>query len=214
MGKEDYLANLEKSAIQEYLDKFNKTYFDDENIVATAFTALDDSSVYNIASKAIVLNNRYSAGLNSFASKKDGVAIDVFGISKLLFHYELGTDLIDEEKAIDIIKNINIECSKRKKKNTTSFLSKYIYWHNHACGCDDNNVPIYDSHVKALLYLYNRKRGNPYRFRMKDILEYIDFCSIHNEFVEYCNKITNSTFSGRDIDKFLWLQGKEKKLSI
>ena len=212
MKKENCLVELDKSLINKYILKYGEKYSLDDEIVMTAFDHLDNSSTANIASKAIVLNSLYSAGLNTFKSKKEGVSIDVISMSEILFNYPLGAEIIDHSRAKSIIKKVNDQCMHKNKSKATSFVSKFIFCHNMTCGCkESDNIPMYDSYLKSLLYYYNQKYGFTIIFSQEEIADYDFFFQVHKVFLNYCNKMTEASFSARDIDKFVWIQGKELK---
>ena len=59
----------------------------DERVVSSVFDKFDNTSIENIMIKSIVLNDRYSAGLNSFKSSKKNISMDVESVSEVLKEY-------------------------------------------------------------------------------------------------------------------------------
>ncbi len=79
-----------------------------------------------------------------------------------------------------------------------SFATKYCAWHRPAA------FPIYDSFVDHLLWAY-QKRFKFSSFRRYELHTYAEFARIHREFREHFGLLK---FSPKEIDKFLWIQGK------
>lgn len=84
--------------------------------------------------------------------------------------------------------------------NFYSFATKYCSHHKPL------DFPIYDSFVDTLLK-YFRDADNFYEFKNDDLKDYIIFKKILIEFQRYYRL---EQFNLKEIDKYLWLLGKEK----
>ena len=92
----------------------------------------------------------------------------------------------------------NIEIS-GKKKNFYSFATKYCSYHNF------NEYPIYDYFVDSMLW-YFQKKDKFSDFKRVQLKDYKIFKKVIVDFKEYYNI---KKYSFRDIDKYLWIAGKE-----
>ena len=86
-----------------------------------------------------------------------------------------------------------------KKKYFYSFASKYCSHHNAV------DYPIYDYFVeKMLVYFQNQDHFS--KFKREDLRDYSKFINILHDFKKFYD-IDN--YNLRDIDKYLWIAGKE-----
>ena len=97
-------------------------------------------------------------------------------------------ELVKEISIIPTIKNLYV-----------SFASKYCNWHNQKA------YPIYDSRARKAIIAYRDQEDN-FNFKKKELEHYYDFRKILDEFMKHYN-LTH--FSYKEIDKFLWMRGKE-----
>lgn len=93
-----------------------------------------------------------------------------------------------------------VEMDSGNVRNFYSFASKYCSHHKPL------DFPIYDSFVDALLR-YFRDADNFYEFKNDDLKDYVKFKEILLEFRRYYGL---EQFNLKEIDKYLWLLGKEK----
>ena len=119
-------------------------------------------------------------------------------------------DLIPENK---LIEDILIKCSTLNDFYSTniiadktvmgrrnySFASKYCSHHN------PDQFPIYDSYVDKVLR-YFRRNDKFANFKNDDLQDYIKFRTILDEFKVYYSL---EQYSLKELDKYLWLLGKE-----
>ena len=83
-------------------------------------------------------------------------------------------------------------------KTFYSFASKYCSHHN-------DEFPIYDYFVdKMLVYFKNKDKFA--KFKKDDLKDYVKFKNILIEFKKFYDI---EEYSLRDIDKYLWIAGKE-----
>ncbi|MGQ7890617.1 hypothetical protein [Paenibacillus sp. WC2504] len=94
----------------------------------------------------------------------------------------------------------SVQMANGKKKNFYSFATKYCSHHNSL------DFPIYDSYVYKVLR-YFRDIDSFYYFKNDDLKRYIEFKEILLKFKTYYGL---EEYNIKDIDKYLWLMGKEK----
>jgi len=100
------------------------------------------------------------------------------------------TDLVDE------IANVNIS---GKKRRNYSFATKYCSWHA------PDDYPIYDTFVEQLIWAY-QKQDSFADFNRIDLKDYSSFKELVKEFRRYYSLVA---FSFKELDKFLWLYGRQ-----
>ena len=86
-----------------------------------------------------------------------------------------------------------------KEKTFYSFASKYCSHHNAI------EFPIYDYFVDKML-MHFQKKDKFSNFKKDDLKDYVKFKNILIEFKKYYDI---DEFNLRDIDKYLWIAGKE-----
>ena len=146
----------------------------------------NNSDIRCILLKVSTLNDFYSTNIFS-----------VYPVAKHILSLNIDRRLRDgDETLVDEIKEITIG---GKKRNLYSFATKYCSHHNPLA------FPIYDSYVDKVLK-YFRDRDHFYEFRSSDLKNYGQFICMLISFREYYGL---KDYSLKDIDKFLWLFGKE-----
>ena len=210
MPKEDYVAVPTQDLINLYIhefDNYNQNAIDDA-VLRTVFTTYDNSSIENVLIKTILLNNRYSAGLNDRPSERNNIAIDVYNMSVIISNGFREVNTIQE--AIDSIESINNTVVRdARKKKAYSFLSKYYYWTYEPH--DQMKIPIYDGYARGMLYYLSKKDTCDYLpyFKQDDIATYRDYYAKYVSVLEQINLHLQSDFSVREFDKYLWMYAKE-----
>lgn len=86
-----------------------------------------------------------------------------------------------------------------KEKVFYSFASKYCSHHNNI------EFPIYDYFVDKML-MYFQKRDKFSNFKSNDLKDYVKFKNVLIDFKKYYDI---DEYNLRDIDKYLWIAGKE-----
>lgn len=86
-----------------------------------------------------------------------------------------------------------------KKKYFTLLLSKYCSHHNNI------EFPIYDYFVDRML-MYFKSKDKFAKFTKDDLKDYVKFKDILIRFKKFYNI---DEYNLRDIDKYLWIAGKE-----
>lgn len=86
-----------------------------------------------------------------------------------------------------------------KEKTFYSFASKYCSHHNNI------EFPIYDYFVDKML-VYFQKKDKFSNFKKEDLKDYVKFKNVLIDFKKFYDI---DDFNLRDIDKYLWIAGKE-----
>ena len=180
-----------KEIIEEYLEKWKhleEHYIWQESSLDKLFHNVykNNTDLNEILIKCSTLNDFYSTNIFS-----------VYSVAKKI--YELNIDERLKKGDVTLISDIaNIEIS-GKKKNFYSFASKYCSYHN------SNDYPIYDYFVDSMLW-YFQKKDKFSDFKRVQLKDYKIFKKVIVDFKEYYNL---KEYSFRDIDKYLWIAGKE-----
>ena len=155
--------------------------------------------------KVVLLNHIYSAGLNSnppLEENKDKKRhVDVYEMAKRLstIAADINTSFHDESEPYVAVNKIIDLFSDECYYKPYSFATKYCNFHN------PKKYPIADSFSKGVLYNYFERKHKQALFN-----DYGEFCKIYKRFK--CSFI--ESFSVKEIDKFLWMFGKENKMKI
>ena len=146
-----------------------------------------NSEISDILLKASCLNDFYST--NIFAIYP--VAKHILNIKDLDERLKFGDiSLVNELGKVEI---------SGKKKSFYSFVTKYCSHHNPI------DFPIYDSYVEKIL-LYFNKIDKFSSFKRIDLKDYRKFKGILLDFQRYYKL---ERFNLKEIDRYLWLLGKE-----
>ncbi len=125
-----------------------------------------------------------------------------FKISKHIQELNIDNDLKsgNTELVHKIASGHKIKSSKNNKEiYFYSFATKYCNWHN------QEKYAIYDQFVKKTLLAY-KKQFHFSEFKTTDLKDFEKFKSIILEFINFF-KLTE--YNLKEIDKFLWIYGKE-----
>ena len=180
-----------KKIIQEYIvkwDNLEEHYIWQESSLDKLF---HDDYKYNkdlneILIKCSCLNDFYST--NIFL---------IFPVAKNI--YDLKIDKRLEDGDTSLVNDIaNVEIS-GKQKYFYSFASKYCSHHNAI------KFPIYDYFVEKML-MYFKKKDKFAKFKKDDLKDYTKFRNVLMEFKKFYDI---DEYNLRDIDKYLWIAGKE-----
>ncbi len=176
--------------IREYLTKWEqlKNYQLQESSLKLLFHSLcpHNQSTEHVLLKVSTLNDFYSTHIfDTYAVAKHIVGLDVDQRLAKGDH-----SLVNDIAAVPMGESV---------KNFYSFASKFCSHHK------PDIYPIYDSYVEIMLVNYKNK-DNFDRFAKDDLKYYEHFVKIIEAFREFYGL---TDFSLRDIDRFLWLAGKE-----
>ena len=179
------------SEVNKYLKGWKKLekYTSQERALNKLFLELlpGNSEITDILLKASCLNDFYST--NIFA---------IYPVAKHILNIK---DLDERLKSGDIslVNELGKVEISGKKKSFYSFATKYCSHHNPIA------FPIYDSYVERVL-LYFNKVDKFSSFKRQDLKDYRKFKGILLDFQRYYKL---ERFNLKEIDRYLWLLGKE-----
>lgn len=176
--------------VNEYIQKWNRLedYVNQENALDKLFLTLckDNNSIENILIKCSALNDFYSTNI-----------FKVHNVAQHYYHQNIDERLnVGDLSLVDDLAHIEINS---KSFYFYSFATKYCSHHR------PDVYPIYDSYVHKLLK-YFRDRDHFCKFRDKDLKEYQTYTAVIHSLREFYGL---TSFSVKEIDKYLWLLGKE-----
>lgn len=201
----------------DFIDKKIKEFDNNEQLNEKALELLFNTFKSNtdekeILLKVVTLNNRYSAGLtDNFLSKEKcdiyekenkDKPTNVIVMTKHIAEIESQQNYFSKED--DPILIVNELRRIEGYQNSYSFATKYVAW-----TFRDKNIPIVDGYVKKLLYSINKKSKEACfheKLTWNDLEDYPTYCEVYKSFVEHFKL---DKYSYKQIDKYLWLYGKE-----
>jgi hypothetical protein len=192
------LGTLKKptlSLINRYIDKFNRDerYYRADQAIIKLFNNFPlNINLEEILLKICVLNDLYSTNIFS-----------VFKLAKHIRSKKIDIPLSSGDPSV--VHRISTgHRIKSKKRNSElifySFATKYCNWHNLEA------YPMYDRFVEKSLMAY-QKEDKFYKFKKSDLRIYPTFIEIIRAFIDFYGLNGRSL---REVDKFLWIYGKEK----
>jgi hypothetical protein len=176
--------------VQKYLNKWKEleNYVLQEESLNKLFSEhySENKDIHEILIKASTLNDFYSTNIFS-----------IFHVAKNIHNLKIDSRLKSGDLSlIDDISEVEIN---GKDKVFYSFATKYCSHHF------PEKFPIYDSFVDKVLWELN-KRDSFSIFKRKDLKSYKQFNRILFEFRDFYGL---NEFKIKEIDKYLWLVGKE-----
>lgn len=204
--------------IQEYISSFDSKEGIKESTMEYVFSSTSNR-IQNVLTKVVVLNEFYSTQLNSnppseIAEDKT-YHMDVVSMAKHILAWNefdehcRSDDLSKRIKAVNYIRRGESDYRKPYHKEAYSFATKYCSWHN------PNGFPIVDSYSRGMLYYLNQQfKFYDKKLTQKTLFEdYSVFCEIYNALQKHLQDL-KKPFSYRELDKFLWLYGKEHGITL
>ena len=186
--EKSYRPNLVE--VNRYLEKWQtlENYRLQEDALNKLFVELcpKNDNISDILLKVAALNDFYSTNIYS-----------VFSVAQRII--ELDIDKRLDEEDVNLVNEIKKVMISGKEKHFYSFASKYCSHHR------PESYPIYDSYVDQVLS-YFRNRDKFYKFKNGDLKEYSAFKRVLAEFQKFYDL---QQFSLKEIDRYLWLFGKE-----
>ncbi len=175
--------------VQKYIDEFNnnREFVVVEDTLSELFRKYPrNQSLQEILIKSTVLNSLYNTNIYAIVKMADHI-LNKNMDSRL----QVGSlELVAEIAYIEI---------EGKIRNNYSFASKYCHWHK------PDIYPIYDSYIDQLLWQY-QKQGDVMRFTRAALRDYPRYKEIVESFRKKYGLVQ---FSFKELDKFLWMRGKE-----
>lgn len=185
------MVDIPKPAVEEvekYLKQWDalENYVNQENSLDKLFFNLipENKAIEDILIKCSTLNDFYSTNIFS-----------IFPIAKHI----LQLDIDERLKSGDLTLIEDIADKNVMGRRNYSFASKYCSHHN------PDQFPIYDSYVDKVLR-YFRREDKFANFKNDNLQDYIKFRAILEEFKVYYSL---EQYSLKELDKYLWLLGKE-----
>lgn len=189
------LEKPDNELVHKYIAKFHreKRYESADKAIINLFSAFpDNKKVEDIRLKICVINDLYSTNI-----------FDTYKMSEHIKKLNLDTKLKNGNPEVvnEIATGHGIRRKKTNKEiNLYSFATKYCNWHN------QESYTIYDSFVEKVLLAF-KKQDDFFDFKNDDLRDFVKFKNIIQEFIK-AYKLTN--YNLKEIDKFLWIYGKEK----
>jgi len=175
--------------VQDYINKFDN----DSELVAVenALSELfrrypSNQSLPEILIKVATLNSLYAT--NIYATVK---------VANHILSKNIDAKL--QQKAPELVDEIALVTIGNKTRRNYSFASKYCHWHQ------PEEYLIYDSYVERILWSHQNQESFM-RFRRSELQIYPRYKEIIDGFRAHYEL---RQFSFRELDKFLWLYGKE-----
>ena len=181
--------------LDKYIDKFNndERYYPADQAIINLFDAFPENKrIEDILLKLSVINDLYSTNiLGTFKMAKHILQLDI----------DEGLRQGDPDIVHQIATGHDIRTKINDKEiNFYSFATKYCNWHNKA------SYAVYDSFVHKVLMAYKR-RDKFSVFTQSDLKDFRKLKKIILDFADYYNLTRHNL---KEIDKFLWIYGKEK----
>lgn len=177
--------------VKKYLLKWEKleNYVAQENVLNKLFHEIipQNKKIDDVLIKVATLNDFYSTNIFS-----------IYSVAKHIQFLKIDKKL--KKGDVSIVSKIQKVRIKRKQKNFYSFASKYCSHHN------SKDFPIYDSYVDRILR-YFRREDRFCKFENDALKDYKSFKKIILEFRKFYGL---ESFNLKEIDRYLWLLGKEK----
>jgi hypothetical protein len=174
--------------VESYISRFDQEGF---GITDKAITRLIRAFPHNhdledVLLKVVAINSLY--------------ATNIYAVIDVAKHIcELQIDSALAQGSLELVDEIATVKVHGKIRRNYSFASKYCSWHA------PHIYPIYDSFVDRLLWAY-QKQENFATFKREELLRYVRYREILDKFREH---YALKQFGYKDLDKFLWLYGRE-----
>lgn len=191
----DILEKPTNEIVDKYIAIFqnDKRYASAEKAITNLFSAFpNNKELEDILLKISVINDLYSTNI-----------LDKFKLAEHIQKLNIDKELKSGNP--EVVNAIAKGHGIRTKKNNTeltfySFATKYCNWHN------QESYAIYDSFVEKVLLAY-RRQNKFYDFKNDDLRDFEKLKKIINEFAKHFGLTGHNL---KEIDKFLWIYGKEK----
>jgi len=181
--------------IDNYINQFkeDERYFLSDRAIINLFKAFpNNNKLEDILLKISVINDLYSTNI-----------LSTFNLAKHIKRLNIDKDLSNgcPQLVHKIATGHEIRISRSNTEiNFYSFATKYCNWHNR------KDYAIYDSFVDKLLWAYKNSDGFD-TFKRTDLKDFNKFKQIIENFISFYNLTSHNL---KEIDKFLWMYGKEK----
>ena len=179
--------------VERYISLFDQKGF---NITDKAITRLVKAFPHNhdledVLLKVVVINSLYATNIYA-----------INDVAKRICELRIDSKL--EQGSLDLVDELAIVNVRGKTRRNYSFASKYCSWHA------PKIYPIYDSFVDQLLLAY-QKQDKFTVFKREELRQYAHYREVLDKFREHYELMQ---FGYKDLDKFLWLYGRETFSSL
>lgn len=186
------VAHPNAHEIKKYLKKWDslENYKAQENALNKLFLKIypNNTEIDEVLIKVSTLNDFYSTNIFS-----------PYTVARHIIALKIDERLQAED--ITLVEDITkVTMENGKTRNFYSFATKYCSRHKPLV------FPLYDSYIDKVLRLL-RTQDNFCTFKTNELKEYTKFNHILKRFREFYNL---ENYSVKDIDKYLWLLGREK----
>lgn len=211
-------ANARNKFVLKYIGLFDaKQKLAEESIQRVIDLNRTNTCLTDVLIKVVMINTLYSTFLNSNSPEETrGDQIKEQGkrtlsVDQVARHIVEMANTKELDKKIEIgdIEAVKLICSASGEnwKSIYSFATKYCNWHN------QDKFPIIDKYSRGILYYINKFIPKQFYCLSKmrnDMLDYEKYCGMYLEFKK---NLDLNTFTYKDIDKFLWMFGKDYYIS-
>lgn len=206
---------LDASSIAGYVSRYDKgRYARVDDALLSLFEAYPDNSSFpEVLAKVCVANSFYATNLRIMPLEKgtemrmpDAISMSKHICAQSRFDKWIrSTALDDRMRAVEYIRNGNSEFIRRPDAYSTySFATKYCSWHNPA------GFPIVDTYSRSAIVRLAHVWGFAKSLRKNDTANYDTFVWLCDEAIRHAKQELGFRFNDyRQLDKFLWMFGKE-----
>lgn len=176
--------------VNHYLEKWTTldNYVQQEKAVTKLFGLMpNNNDITEILLKASVVNDFYSTNIFS-----------VYSVAKHILNIQ-DVDLRLKNGDLSLVEELQKVIISDTEKNFYSFATKYCSHHN------PEMFPIYDSYVDKILCAFNKA----YSFSKFARAELRDYAEFKRVLLDFQSKFELTEFTIRELDRYLWLLGKE-----
>jgi hypothetical protein len=178
--------------VQIRIKEFDDDNSDYDRVVGAIFGLWPlNSNPNEVLAKVVILNHFYNLHIRNVLPVVDRI-VEL----KIDDRLPKGEPTAGDPTLVDELAQVKF---KGKIWHLFSFATKYCAWHQ------PKKFQIFDRYVDKMLWSY---RGYIGKFRREDLYNYEKFAEVIDKF-RACFKL--EAFSRRDLDKFLWLEGKDRE---
>lgn len=203
----DDIQEPTKEIIEEYIKEFNGQEKTNEDNVAMVFKAFNNDVLEHVLAKVVVLNSIYSADLRNIVNDK--IPSKEVSVKKMAYYiWDNRSFFNNSGNNEDAVRDwITTAIQDFKGWIPYSFLTKYCAW-----SFQKLDIPIYDSHAKAMLFHINElyKYHDSFTKTKIENGDYKFYCEVYDKFA---NKRGNGK-NYKDIDKYLWMYAKKHDIKL
>ncbi len=180
-------------SIDGYISEYDKEYGAYDEVLKRLFDNADNNNYDNLFCRLGLLDLLYSTGVQRF--NKGGIDI----ATKHIMRYHKDIDAAKKDSVINFelyeklkaVEYKDVDSARGRENSIPVFTSKFLSFTN------PNVYPIMDMIVKKCI-------------GVREEAGYEEYCDELRLFIDQKINVFEKRYSLRDIDKFLWLYGKDK----